>query len=892
MIHNEISPRWRVRALHFFIIVSIVEGLAALVYLMRIPGDPANAWLLGVSKTRLALLLVLLFGIVGFSLFEIRFWRDPSWAQRFISAAQNAMRRTALYYGSVVILFIVGVIASHLAWLSSILTDAFIQGLLARLLPIILWGGILSWQTILLLPLLRYEQPFSKSPLQKKFLQISAAVFFLLIFVWIFIAVSGIGITPDIIGWDAPGAPVLPLQVWAAGLLGVGFLLFESILARSNLEQSRYLRWFDVVISVLIFLAAIFIWIREPMERAYYAPMQRPPNYELYPFSDAAMYDSSAQRLLVGEGFSGITRKPLYVIFLTLAHAIAGNEYFAVANIQVLVLAAIPVIAFWLTKSMHTRLSGVIVALLLIFREKNAIALSADIRIVHSKILMSDMPVGLGILLFTWLLVMWLRDPVKHRWHPLLVGGVFGLSMLIRSNSAIMLAFIGLLFLIVFYRRPLNGLFSASLFFLGLGLTIAPWMWRSYQLTGRASFNDPRQVAQHAEFYTREIGTLSLPQLPGESDKAYLDRLNEHVVDFTLHNPDVVAGFVVPHVFHNQIGTILTLPMTPWLLQNPNTVAFNYQLGDWPRLWDECCSARNYVNAMPFWEMNYLGVLSTEMGLLLTLNLALIAVGLGSVWMKRDIVGWIPLGISLAYSLSTATARFSGWRFSLPVDWVIYLYFAIGLGQVLLVFFAYLSRTPILDSIFGESQNTWQRVDQMEIKFSGLLRPLVIVGLLLLVLGFSPLIVEKSIQPYYSSLSKNEGLALLDEKGLFDQITAVDEYVLQQYIENEQTVILQGRAFYPRFYPAGEGESGSGWYAYAPRDYARLGFSLIGPSDTPVILAAQNPPTYFPNAADVIVIGCELDKYVDALAVLINDETNHIVLRSPLGEVVCPHQLP
>ncbi|MBC8508594.1 MAG: hypothetical protein ISR58_03350 [Anaerolineales bacterium] len=891
MTQTEIMPRWRVRALHFYSIASIIEGLATFVYLVSIPGDPANAWLLGFSKSRLALLLAIVLGIVIFSFFEIKLWRDPSWVAQFLSRVQKIFLRNGIYYGVIVILFVCGIITSHFIWLSSVLTDAFIQGLLARLLPIILWGGILSWQTILLLPILRYDEPIRRSSIQSKFFRISLFVFIFLLGLWIFVAVSGIGITPDVIGWDTPGAPVLPLQVWAAVLLGLGFFVIESSLTRDNLERSSLIHWLDIVISVLIFFAAIFIWMREPMERAYYAPMERAPNYELYPFSDAAMYDSSAQRLLLGEGFTGISRKPLYVLLLVLAHSIAGNDYFSVANIQVIILAVMPVIAYWLTKSMHTRISGIIMPVLLIFREKNAIALSADIRIVNSKILMSDLPVGLVILLFTWLLIRWLQNPAQNRWHPLLVGGVFGLSMLIRSNSVIMLAFILFLFVIIFTRRPLNGIFSVALFFLGLGLTIAPWMWRSYQMTGRASFNDPRQVAQHAEFYTHDPGTLKLPQLPDESDKAYLDRLNAHVMDFTLENPGVVAGFVVPHVFHNQISMILALPMTPWLVQHPNTVAFNYELGDRERLWDECCSANNYVGMMPFWDMKYRGAVSPEMMVVLALNLLLIAVGLGSAWMRYDIVGWIPLGISLAYSLSTSIARFSGWRFAIPVDWVVYLYYAIGLGQVFLWLIAFLSRNKIDVKVFKESQNTWQRVDQMEFMLSDWNRPLM-VSLFLFVIGISPLLVEKSISPYFGSLSKNEGVALLEEAGLYDQLGSISETELTEYVNNEQTVVLQGRVFYPRFYLAGEGESGSGWYAYAPKDYSRLGFSLIGSSENPVIIARENPPTYFPNASDVVIIGCEREHYIDALAVLFKDNQNHLVVRSPLSEVVCPPSFP
>ena len=878
---------WRKRAMYMYLIAAVLEGVAVFMFLLRIPGDPNNSWFLGLSKTRFVLAFALLVGIITFGIILFKFWRDAGWAQKFLSRIQSILNNAFLYYSAIVILFLLGLISSHLVWLSTVLTDEFILGYLSRLMPVILWLGILSWQTILMLPIFRYTQIVDWSSSQKLVFRTGVFVFAILLILWGVIAFTGFGIVPDANGWDSPGAPVLPFQVWLAWIIATVFFIFERLLTRSAGDPARNQRWIDVVVSLLLYLVTIWIWTNAPLERAYYAPMERAPNYELYPYSDAAMYDSSAQRLLIGEGFSGITRKPLYVVLLVLFHAIAGNEYVAVANLQVLILAAIPVIVFWLTKSLHSRFAGVLVAFLLILRETNAIALSADIRIVHSKILMSDMPVGLGLALFSWLFVTWLREPAKHRWQPLLVGGSFGLSMLIRSNSVIMLAAIIVILVIVFYRKPLNGLFSLGLFFLGLGLTIAPWMLRSYQLTGRASFNDPRQVAYHAELYTHELGSLSLPPLSGESDKAYLDRLNAHVVDFTLENPGVVAGFVIPHVLNNQIGMLLNLPMTPWLVQNPNTIVFNYQLGDWPHLWEECCLAKNYIEQMPFWKTGWYENFTSEMKVNLAINLLLVAIGLGVAWVKWDIIGWIPLAMSLAYSLSTAMARFSGWRFALPVDWVTYMYFAIGVAQLTIWAFSYLSHTALFENIFPKSKGTLQRVDQMQIDIPRILRPGLIVSLVLLVVGSLPLIVEQSIKPHFSRLTVNERLALVEELDIPGAVSWVDAQELRHYLASDQAVIVQGKAFYPRYYLAGEGESGTGWPAYTPRDYDRLGFTLIGPGEAHVVMALDDPPQYLPNAAEILVIGCEVDDIVDALAIYVRDGSEYLLVRSPLTDVSC-----
>ena len=39
--------------------------------------------------------------------------------------------------------------------------------------------------------------------------------------------------------------------------------------------------------------------------------------------------------------------------------------------------------------------------------------------------------------------------------------------------------------------------------------------------------------------------------------------------------------------------------------------------------------------------------------------------------------------MNLGYALANGIARFSSWRYNLPVDWVIYFYFAIGAIEIL-----------------------------------------------------------------------------------------------------------------------------------------------------------------------------------------------------------------
>jgi hypothetical protein len=125
-----------------------------------------------------------------------------------------------------------------------------------------------------------------------------------------------------------------------------------------------------------------------------------------------------------------------------------------------------------------------------------------------------------------------------------------------------------------------------------------------------------------------------------------------------------------------------------------------------------------------------------------------------------------------------------------------------------------------------------------------------------------------------------------------DVQSPLKQQVLQDFAKQEGVVTLKGTVFYPRYYLPLEGEPGSGWPAYQPYEYrqtGKVGFILIGPQGaTQVNLALDEPPTYFPNAADAIVIGCEENSYVDALLVAFLDGSKQMISRSKLDRLSCP----
>ena len=267
---------------------------------------------------------------------------------------------------------------------------------------------------------------------------------------------------------------------------------------------------------------------------------------------------------------------------------------------------------------------------------------------------------------------------------------------------------------------------------------------------------------------------------------------------------------------------------------------------------------------------------------MLLVNLALIALGLGAAWKREKLLGWIPLALSIVYSMSTALGRYSGWRLILPADWAVFMYYAIGIGQISLWGWAYGTGVPLPVTDSGE--NVWKRFSHSMRLPARDVRFALAVGFVFLLLGLSPLIVENWIEPRYAPLTEGEQYEILQQVSM----TGEDAQALEQFWKDERSVVLQGRGFYPRYLEAGQGEPGGDWAAYAPQDYPRLGFTLVGPRQVQVIMRMDSPPEMFPNAAEVFVVGCKDGDLVDALAVIIQDESNRSIIRNPASRLACP----
>ena len=860
------KPSQRISFSIFFLISSF-EAFGAMFLLYSIPADPKNIRLFGLSTSRMVLLLGLL--VIALLLYYLGWhsFKKAPWVitleSRLISACSYS--NTCFTITSTLFIFFINTIYFYCL----ILAEQFgeWQATFYRFSPLILWAAIFLFQASILFAFLFKERiKTSITRISKLNSLIFLCVFLVIIFLTFWIGITGIGLTPDIVAWGSPGTPVLLWQV----LLAIDIVwLFYILTLFITIKIHAVPKWFDALLCLLLWLCAVIIWENTPFISSYFAPQPVPPNYEFYPYSDAALHDVNAQFLLIGEGLGGnggsVIRRPLYSLFLALFHIIAGQQYNQVALIQILLLGLMPVWLYLIGGFIHNRFSGLISAVLFIFQEHNGISLSNVINVSHSKLLMSDAFTAFWIMVYTLIILVWKR----HRGSLFLLclaGGVLGAAMLVRPQ-AVFLAIV-LLIVILFDDLPhyKRFIFHILLFSLGTLCVISPWIIRNYRLTHTIVFDEPSsaQIGMIAQRYNLAPSDEdeALRHLPGEKEGEYSARMAHQIINFALQHPNMVISFASAHFFHNIVNLVDTLP-----------ISF------------EPISPEEYVRSQPYWldldRKNFQIKPPYEDKLSLGLVLLCLILGFTSAFTKDfnrksiNLYALIPMFVYLFYNLSNAVSRNSGWRFLLPGDWVAIVYYSCGISAFIL----------IINYIFNGA-STWlfspilfEPIDQNR---QGLLDKIasnkysVLLTLMALILFGSLIPLSEGLFPKrYSEKTKTEIIDMLSNSKWAKDNPNRYESIIHIGLE-DSTFVLWGKALYPRFYPANVGiTSGSPNALTRIRDYNRLSFLFISEHSRYILLPINEPPPQFPNGSDVIVIGCNAGDHISAYLAAYADESSY-----------------
>jgi len=782
-----------------------IEGAVALVALLLIPSESAT-----LSPARLALTAII------FSLMLMSAWfafRPPQ---------LDRLAQTSL----ILLITLLSLTFSLTLFLLRYLNPESFLPLYTRLSPLLWYLLALSIQFALYL--LHLQNGFHLAALKqnKSIFLASLAVFALFALLLIFVSLAKLGITKDTAYWGEPGVPILGWQFLLSILLGATILIYQlqnyaitnhqlpitkfSNSAALSLSKRPILNF---LLPFAVWLTASTLWLSVPLDtlkNSFYAPIT-PPYTTPFPYSDAGFYDYLSQSLLIGTDYLGnIAPRPLYVTFLAALHFLFGQDYVKVIAAQTLVFALFPVALYFLGTKLHSRAAGVTVALFAIFRELTTLWISSNTRTASTKMFITDFATSMGIAFVMLVVIRWLeRRDIKS---AILAGGSFGLLLLLRTQSLIILPFVFILAFFAYQRKMKDWLLACVTFGLVMTATITPWLIHNDRIVGQFAFDDPSQMAVIFSQYSFE-GNLDISQFDFEKES-----LGDRLLTFTLENPGFVAGFVTNHFLNTEIGGLLSLPLIE---------PFN--------------GLRAPVNL--YW-IEWNGTLDWYNLALVVFYLAVIAVGIGASWSRFKWVGLTPLAFSVGYAMANGISRFSSWRYNLPVDWIVYFFFGIGAIEILVW----------VASLFGANVSTLKVLDAVQLrqdvpnkpKLAALIAAFVLVGSL-------PWLAEGIAQPRYTSTT--------DE--LKTQVVAQDP-ALTQFVSQSNSIILEGRLLYPRFFRRNDGIfSTTPWAIYAVRDFSRLGFIVLNEGAASVIFPADSP-IKLTHGADVIVVGCQRANYIEA----------------------------
>ena len=829
--------------------IEALIGVNALWSTWKLSSESKNVFFLGMSKSKLALctgLLVLIMLCLMAAVFSF-LKKVTVFSSGKASGSASYILTFALILGSIFLTPPVG-------------KTALERSLLERLLPSAYWALSFVLLSFLLLIIQNYLEIW-KYQISSVPALICGVVLFLLMGAGIFYAIStGTGLDPISGTFYRQGVSLLEGQLIVPLLFLYPLVpLFHFLSPKITGKKAEIS--LTIVSCVLVWAAAVWFWQTTVFEgRSYFAPALRLPNNNFYPASDAENYDLLAQSILLGNGFrNGMTVvRPLYAAFLALLHLIFGNDYMMLTNGQILFLALIPVFIFLIAKNMKFTAAGLAAAAWIIWREIYSIRLSPLVQVSNSRLLMSDLPAMLLVALIILLTVKWHRLD-REETRSLLCGGMIGTAMLLRTQCFVLIPVLWLVFLCS-AKKPSKKWLSVLCSLLGLLIVYAPWIVWGKIYPNTTANADVTEDQYLLSLYRKAIGE---------------EQSNKDLFHLITENPGKTIQTVSSHFLNNEISSLLVLPLRITKPEEAEQLFYEEDLF-WYR-----------ENARETIENNIS---------LVVIYLLLISFGTISAVRKNGFGGLIPLLFHFVYNLGNAFALTSGFRFILPVDWVLLFYFGFGCLAV----FDFIRRVLLSDAkpesqkvsentleiseeaaslpaqkvagsdnittIMNTTQPVLVEAEQLQNTNSSsrqtwsFITTIILLAVIGSVLPLCDNFIPRKFEPKTMEQIASDWQKLPDRSALN----------LSNY-QDENIVFLEGRAFYPRYYKAGDGDSGGSSSAKRDLDYDRIVWMFhdqrVHVLCCPLIedQVQTMTTTKIPDPMDVLVVGIQREDYVEVL---------------------------
>ncbi|MDZ4160124.1 MAG: hypothetical protein U1B80_10090, partial [Anaerolineaceae bacterium] len=446
-----------------------------------------------------------------------------------------------------------------------------------------------------------------------------------------------------------------------------------------------------------------------------------------------------------------------------------------------------------------------------------------------------------------------------------------GVAALIRLNILAAIPFLLLAIGMALKFRFKQWALSSFLLILFAVISLAPWMVRNGYVHGNPLafvMTKARGVIvsnRYMPVLTNQDSddpnyVIPLDIDTSDEEEVITDPIGAETSAHPLERYVTLGGNILDHYLHNLIGITFMLPPTPVLHDATQMIRLRY------------------------WDTDWDGYLAAGAPLFVLLTLGLIAFGIGSAYARKGVAGIAPLFVVLGYNLSNALSLTSGGRYLVPMDWGAFLYFAIGVMELTLWAAAILG-LKVAGMVTVEDTPAIDLVKSINHLKQLIISGLLVVGLFLVV-GAAPVVLE-SIFPQRYPVEEPTQEMIAAYRGTIETLIPDDLIDQSLFLSGDEAVWLVGRGLYPRYFDAGDGDLERFDALRGTFNFSRVTFQLLNANQRNVILPVDDAPDYFPNAADVVVVGCQQKHYFEAVAVIVQAKEPRVYLRSSQLPITC-----
>ncbi len=764
---------------------------------------------------------------------------------------------------------------------ASVASEPVVGEYLERLEAIFAWVFLVGFKVIILQLIWHFKNSNDDGPLSGNF-RLVWIIFGFFILVWVWLSITGYGFaeeTQERGVFRNLGTPIVGFQIIIALIAAVGFGTLLKVIGKQKLNIPILSNNVDKLIGILLWVAAFSLWMSSPLKANWFVDAPRAPIDMYAPNSDAYLYEAVSQSVLVGSGFTHpqwgpIVARPMYSALLALFHQLGGASYEDIIPWQVAFLAVFPVIIFFITRTLHNQISGLMAAILVIIRENNAIELADTITVSHAKLLMADLPAALGGALIILVAILWIKDPNNRKLLPLLAGGLVGFFVLIRLEIIAFLIVIPIAGMKLWRGNLSLWLRGTVLTILGFFLMVSPWVWRNWEKTQSIYIINPNYEQKIFDVFSDYGEQSEISEYSSSASRtAKLTQITNIDKDVTSLKSSNLSQWsntekYLHHFFNSITQSVMYLPMSPDL----NFATLHLGITRQPLNWlPVCCSLEQYVRSLPYWWADWDGNLFTVSIIPMVVTIFVLAIGASILIRKEKYIGLIPIIISVSYYLFLALMGRSGGRWVQEVDWVTIIVFSIGLAGFVIWLINWVTGKRIALSI-ADSPNLHSPDGYS--KFNLFHFALVSVGILFV--GMTLPVMERFIPSRFNQNHIEQRIEnlLKNENSFF----SLDEEVAFRALLHENSSIWAGQALYPRYFDDGDGMDGMG--GTYKRPFSRLEFFLVGTSNLWGVFPYADANVEFPHGSDVLLIGKEKQYHqlieIDALVIYPVEETTPV----------------